>query len=144
MEHDAAIAGLREAFQTIGKRFTSQRQRIWELFAAHPAGLTISEAVEGVRNGGIGHTTVYRTVKELTELGYLQWVHDRDGEHRYIAGRGGHSHPLVCRGCGRVLLIDCQGMSTLHKLIAVQTGFIVDGHHLEVFGTCPDCQARRG
>jgi Fur family transcriptional regulator, ferric uptake regulator len=137
-----AMTDLRRAFQVIGKRFTTQRQRIWELFAAHQAGLTISEAAERVKGEGVGHTTVYRTVKELTELGFLQWVHDRDGEHRYIAGHGGHSHPLVCRSCGRVQLIDCQGMSTLHKLIAVETGFTVDGHHLEVFGTCPACRDR--
>lgn len=137
---DDALADLRRALQTLGKRFTSQRRRIWELFAEHQAGLTISEAAERVKGEGIGQTTVYRTVRELTELGFLKWLHDRDGEHRYIAGGGGHCHPLVCRGCGRVELIDCQGMSTLHKLIAVETGFTVDGHYLEVFGTCPECR----
>ena len=136
------VANLRRAFQTLGKRFTTQRQRIWELFAGHEAGLTISEAAERVKGEGIGQTTVYRTVRELTDLGFLKWLHDRDGEHRYVAGHGGHSHPLVCRGCGRVELIDCQGMSTLHKLIAVETGFTIDGHYLEVFGTCPACRER--
>jgi Fe2+ or Zn2+ uptake regulation protein len=131
---------LREAFNSIGKRFTSQRQRIWEVFNENVTGLTITQAVDLLKNEGIGHTTVYRTVKEFTGLGFLKWVHAADGEHRYVSSLGGHCHPLVCRVCGKVQLVDCQGMSTLQKLIAVETGFLVEGHYLEIFGRCPDCR----
>jgi Fur family ferric uptake transcriptional regulator/Fur family peroxide stress response transcriptional regulator len=33
---------------------------------------------------------------------------------------------------------DCD-LAVLEKLIAKQTGFAVEGHHLEFFGVCPDC-----
>ena len=131
---------LREAFNAMGKRFTPQRQRIWEVFNEKVTGLTIAQAVDLLKSEGIGHTTVYRTVRELSELGFLKWVHNPDSEHRYISCSGGHCHPLVCRICGKVQLIDCQGMSTLQKLISVETGYLIEGHHLEVFGVCPHCR----
>ncbi len=131
---------LRIAFNSLGKRYTAQRQKTWDVFNSSPTGLTIAQAIEMLRSEGIGHTTVYRTVKELTELGFLQWVHTRDGEHLFISSGGGHSHPLVCRRCGTIELVDCQGMITLQKLIAVETGFRVEGHHLEFSGICKQCQ----
>ncbi len=137
---DRIVDDLRLAFNGLGKRFTSQRQRTWEVFHENNAGLTTAQAAELLKSEGIGHTTVYRTVKELNELGFLQCVHGSDGEHRYVSSPGGHCHPLVCRTCGTVRMVDCQGMNTLHKLIAVETGYRVESHHLEVYGVCPRCQ----
>jgi Fe2+ or Zn2+ uptake regulation protein len=102
--------------------------------------MTISEAVGALKNSGIGQATVYRTVKDLTGLGFLKWVHDRDGDHRYVACGSAHCHPVVCRVCGRVELVDCHGLSALQRLIAVETGFEVEGHHLEIVGLCPQCR----
>ncbi|MCU0573046.1 MAG: transcriptional repressor [Syntrophobacteraceae bacterium] len=133
---------LRRVFHSIGKRFTNQRQRIWEVFKEKSSGLTVAQAADLLRADGIGHTTVYRVVKEFVELGFLKWVHGADGEHQYVACAGGHCHPLVCRDCGRVQLVDCQGLNTLQKLVSVETGFRVDGHHLEIFGVCPECLRR--
>lgn len=131
---------LREAFNGIGKRFTTQRRRVWEVFNEAEAGLTTTQAAERLKPENIGHTTVYRTVRELTDLGFLKWVHGPDGEHRYVACAGGHCHPVVCRVCGKVTLVECEGLRTFHKLIALETGFEVEGHHLEMFGVCPDCR----
>ncbi|MCA1794922.1 MAG: transcriptional repressor [Desulfobacteraceae bacterium] len=131
---------LRLAFNTLGKRYTAQRQKILDVFNKNTTGLTIAQAVEMLRSEGIGHTTVYRTVKELTEMGFLQWAHTPQGEHLFISSKGGHCHPLVCRLCGIIELVDCQGMSTLQKLIAVETGFQIEGHHLEFKGICKQCQ----
>jgi len=131
---------MRRAFNAIGKRFTPQRQRIWEVFNQEPRGRTVARAVALLKGEGVGPATVYRTVRELVELGFLKWVHGSDGEHAYVACQGGHCHPLVCRICGKVELVDCLGLGTLHKLINVETGFLVEGHHLEVVGVCPACQ----
>lgn len=130
---------LRKSFRSIGKRFTSQRGKIWAVFRAKPSGLSVVQAADLLRAEGIGQTTVYRVVKELVELGFLKWVHGAEGEHQYVAATGGHCHPLVCRHCGRVELIDCQGLSTLQKLVSIETGFRVEGHHLEIYGVCPQC-----
>lgn len=132
--------GLKKAFRSRRKRFTSQRRKIWEAFGVRPEGMTVPQAVESLRKAGIGQATVYRTVNDLVGLGFLKWVHDRDGEHRYVACGSAHCHPVVCRVCGRVELIDCHGLQALQRLVALETGFAVEGHHLEIVGVCPRCR----
>jgi Fur family ferric uptake transcriptional regulator len=130
---------LRRRFNQIGLRFTEQREAVWRLFESDPAGFTIPRSVEKLAPRGIGQATVYRTVKALVDLGYLKWVHDRGGEHRFVASKPGHSHLVVCRSCSRVIESSDCDLSVLEKLIATQTGFTVEGHYLEFFGLCPEC-----
>ncbi len=130
---------LREQFNRMGLRLTPQRETVWRLFEKNPAGLTISSAIVLLTRKNIGQATVYRTIKALQEIGCLKWVHDQSGEHCFVATRLGHSHMLVCRLCSKVVECSDCDLSVLEKLIARQTGFPVEGHHLEFFGLCPDC-----
>jgi Fe2+ or Zn2+ uptake regulation protein len=130
---------LQRRFNKTGLRFTPQREAVWRLFESDPAGFTISQATVTLAPQGIGQATVYRTIKALQELGYVKWVHDRGGEHRFVASRPGHSHMLVCRSCSKAVEFGDCDLSVMEKLIATQTGFTVEGHHLEFFGLCPEC-----
>ena len=145
------MAELRRGLNRHGLRLTPQREAVWRLFAASSRGYTLPEACRELSERPelsgrasrprqpVGQATVYRVVNALHALGYLRFVHDTDGEHRYLAGRPGHVHHLVCRSCGNAREVrDCD-LSTLQKLLASQTGFTVEGHHLEFFGLCPDC-----
>ncbi|MBF0528805.1 MAG: transcriptional repressor [Deltaproteobacteria bacterium] len=134
---------LRRVFNKIGQRFTPQREEIWRLFEKSASGLTISQATERLAPLGIGQATVYRTVKALQEMGYLKWVHDLGGEHRFVASRPEHCHLLVCRSCAKAVECPDCDIATMEKLIAMQTGFLVEGHHLEFFGLCPDCSKEK-
>jgi Fe2+ or Zn2+ uptake regulation protein len=131
---------LTAAFKDAGVRLTSQRELAWRTFRSHPAGLTITEAVGELEPHGIGLSTVYRTVSLFEQLGLLKRVHDANGEHRYVAGRPGHFHPLVCRSCGTVVEFESCGMEAIEKKLSRETGFAIEGHDLEVHGTCPKCQ----
>ena len=130
---------LRRQFNKTGLRLTPQREAVWRLFETYPAGFTISQATVILAPRGIGQATVYRTIKALQDLGYLRWVHDQSGEHRFVASTPGHSHMLVCRCCSRAVECGDCDLSVLEKLIAAQTGFTIEGHHLEFFGLCPEC-----
>lgn len=132
-------AELRDLFNKTGLRFTLQREAVWRLFESDSAGFTIARATAILALQKIGQATVYRTIRALQDMGYLKWVHSQSGEHRYVASRPGHTHMLVCRLCSKsVECSDCD-LSVLEKLIARQTGFAVEGHHLEFFGLCPEC-----
>ncbi len=130
---------LRRQFNETGLRFTPQREAVWHLFESDPAGFTLSKACLILASRGIGQATVYRTTKALQDLGYLRWVHGQGDEHRFVSSRPGHSHMLVCRSCSKTIECGDCDLSVLEKLIATQTGFIVEGHHLEFFGLCPEC-----
>jgi len=136
---DIALNELKRQFHRLGMRFTSQRRRIFELFENCPRGLTITEAVATLRDEGVGEVTIYRTVKALQEIGRLRWVHDQNGEHRFVACTSEHSHPLVCKRCGKVTEFETCELSLIEKLLSIQTGFTIEGHHLEFYGVCPNC-----
>ncbi len=133
------IAELRRQFHKTGLRFTRQREEVWRLFESDSAGYTIAQTTATLAPQGIGQATVYRTIKALQDLGYLKRVHDQGGEHRFVASKPGHSHMLVCRSCLKAVECGDCDLSVLEKLIAIKTGFAVDGHHLEFFGLCPEC-----
>jgi Fe2+ or Zn2+ uptake regulation protein len=128
-------------FRAQGIPMTRQRRRVWEFFALGSRAATISEATDGLREAGIGQATVYRTVTLLTDLGLLVRVQDRRGDIGYTAPPIGHSHPLVCGLCRRVVRFDGEGdLTELEAKLATGTGFAIYGHHLEVYGVCPECR----
>jgi Fe2+ or Zn2+ uptake regulation protein len=133
---------LRQAFRDSGTRFTAQRETVWKLFAGSPGGFTIAQAVEKLTPRGIGLATVYRTVALLESRDFLHHVHAEGLEHRFVATQPGHLHPLVCRSCGRVTEFESCGLSVLERLLTAETGFRVEGHYLEVYGTCASCKER--
>lgn len=127
-------------------RLTPQRRRILDLLRHSPTGLTIREIVAALADGagrsGAGQATVYRAVKALGDHGLVAFVHDTDGEHRYVCPSADHAHRVVCRGCGQTReFLECD-LEALETLVASRTGFAVHGHHLEMFGLCPGCQTR--
>jgi Fe2+ or Zn2+ uptake regulation protein len=125
--------------------FTRQRRLVWDFFAGADRAATITEAAEALRPEGVGQATVYRTVTLLGDLGLLARVQDRRGDICYTAPPIGHSHPLICGACRRIVRFDGNGdVKELEARLERETGFSVYGHHLEVYGICPDCAARGG
>jgi len=131
-------------FREKGIPFTRQRRLIWEFFAAGDRAATITEAADALRGDGVGQATVYRTVTLLSDLGLLARVQDRRGDICYTAPPIGHSHPLICGGCRKVVRFDGDGdVAELEAKLAAATGFAIYGHHLEVYGVCPACRAAK-
>ena len=138
-------ADIEAVFRAKGIPFTRQRRLIWDTVAGNDHAVTITEMVEALHEHGIGQATVYRTVALLNELGLLARVQDLRGEICYTAPPIGHSHPLVCGVCRRIVRFDGDGdLADLEPRLAGESGFEIYGHHLEVYGICPECRARRG
>ena len=102
-------------------------QEIWELAEAdHP---------------GLGLVTVYRTLVLLEDLGLVRRVHRADGCHAYLPASPGHSHAVICSGCGRATEFSGgDDVRPLIKRVEAATGFTVNSHLLQLSGLCPDCQ----
>jgi len=85
--------------------------------------------------------TIYRTLELLTKLNLVCRVHAPDGCRSYMMRRPTeHHHHLVCSGCGLAVdFTDCD-LSNLEKKLAEQSGFIIEGHLLELYGRCQDCR----
>jgi Fur family transcriptional regulator, ferric uptake regulator len=95
----------------------------------------------------LGRATVFRAVDLLVERGILDRVVFADGTHRFrVCGGGGdlhhhHHHHVTCTSCRRVVEVEACLSPALLEAISRKTGFALEGHAVELFGRCPDCQA---
>jgi Fur family transcriptional regulator, ferric uptake regulator len=92
------------------------------------------------RGSSVGRATVFRTIEVLVEIGALERVHQPDGSHGYVVCGPGHHHHLVCSACGEVVEFEDCNVDELIDNLSTQTNFKIEGHWLEIFGTCDRCQ----
>jgi Fur family transcriptional regulator, ferric uptake regulator len=126
-----------------GYKLTPQRHALLKVFASHHDHLSPDELFRITRQEypDIGRVTIYRTLELLNKLNLVCRVHAQDGCRSYMMKRPTeHHHHLVCTGCGRAVdFTDCD-LSNLEKSLAEKTGFTIEGHLLELYGKCQDCQ----
>ncbi len=132
-----------EHIQRSGLRKTSQRDLIMETFLSTEEHLTIEDLHRLVqrRDPSVGHTTVYRTLKLLTEAGLAREV--RFGDNKtYFEHHHDHDHHdhMICTACGRVLEFFSEAIENLQDEMAEQFGFLPTHHSLRMWGLCSECQ----
>jgi len=89
----------------------------------------------------IGLVSVYRTLEVLMELALVRKVHSPDDCHGYVLASPGHHHHLICRECDRAVEFNGgEDLTSLVSRIQSETGFNIDGHMLQLYGLCPECQ----
>ena len=95
------------------------------------------------RGERVGLTTVYRTLQGLADAGEVDVMRPPGGEHLYRRCSQGHHHHLVCRACGRAVEVEGPAVESWAERVAGQHGYRDVSHTLEIFGTCPECAAKR-
>jgi|SRR5690606_332929 len=134
-----------EHIQQAGLRRTGQRDLILETFLRTEEHLTSEDLYRLVNrlDPSIGHTTVYRTLKLLTEAGLAREVRFGDNktyyEHHYDHEH--HDH-LICTECGTVIEFFSQEIENLQDEMAAKYGFTLSHHSLRMWGLCSECQAK--
>ena len=129
-----------------GRKSTRQREEIFKIFQDSSGHRSLPEirALVSKRFPRIGYTTVYRTMKLLTELGLAAQRKFADGETRYEPTTGGEHHDhIICVGCGKIIEFEDEALETLQKRIAERYRFHTLHHRLELYGRCADCGARK-
>jgi Fur family ferric uptake transcriptional regulator len=135
-----------EHIQKAGLRRTGQRELIMEIFLRTEEHLTSEDLYFLVHREDptVGHTTVYRTLKLLTEAGLAREVRFGDNktyyEHHY--NHAHHDH-MICTECGRVIEFFSQDIENLQDQMADKFGFRPTHHSLRMWGVCSDCQESR-
>ena len=143
LEHFRAL--LHEHMEKRGLRSTDQRRLIVETFFKVPNHISIEELLAEVRQQDkrVGYATVYRTLKLLTECGVAFERKFGDGLTRYeLADESSHHDHLICVDCGRIVEFEEPKIEELQEKIASRHGFLLKSHKHEMYGSCPDCQAK--
>jgi len=132
-----------EHIQNSGLRRTAQRDLILEIFLRTEEHLSSEDLYWLVqkKDSNVGHTTVYRTLKLLTEAGLAREVRFGDGktyyEHHY--NREHHDH-MICTECGKVVEFFSPEIEELQVAMAEKYGFRPTHHSLRILGLCEECQ----
>lgn len=136
-----AIVG---ALEGAGYRLTSPRRALARLIATRAGHFTAEELLRESRRGrlGVGRATIFRSLDVLADLGIVERVDLPGGAHAFVACEPTHHHHVVCSSCGRTTGAPDLGLEQVAAAIGRETGFRVMSHRLELFGLCPDCQAR--
>src|SRR5690606_25728686 len=133
-----------ESLRDVGLRITGPRREVVEAICAREMPFSADEVYDELRAAGssTGRATVFRTLDLLVGLRLLGRVHRPDGSHGYVLREPGHRHHLVCSTCGTVVEFQDCNVAALADELADRTRFRIEGHWLEFFGVCADCQSR--
>ena len=132
-----------EHIQKTGLRKTAQRDLILEIFLITEEHLSSEDLYWLVQKQDptVGHTTVYRTLKLLTDAGLAREVRLGDGrtyyEHHY--NHEHHDH-MICTECGKVIEFFSPELEAMQDEMADKYNFKPTHHSLRILGICEDCQ----
>ena len=120
------------------RRNTQQRREILEVFERNNRPLASEEVLQLAQQkmSGLGIATVYRTIKALTDEGWLVPVEVPGAPPRYEVRGKAHHHHFHCLKCGK--LFELEGcLERLGELIP--GSFRVVDHVVLIYGYCAHC-----
>jgi Fur family transcriptional regulator, ferric uptake regulator len=131
------------ALEETGRRLTGPRRRVAGLLDRRQGTFTAADLLADAHRGRlhVGRATVFRALELFTELGLLERVDLPTGEHAYVACEPLHHHHVICSDCGRQTEVDDAGVQAIVDEMARRTGYRIDRHRLELYGTCGTCMA---
>ena len=132
--------------QKKGLKRTAQRDLILEVFLnaeGHMSGEDLYGLVRD-KDSTVGQTTVYRTLRLLTEAGLAREVRFGDGrahyEHNY---KHQHHDHMICSECGKIIEFYSPELEAIQDAMAAKHRFELTGHLLRMIGICADCRKAR-
>lgn len=126
----------------VGLKHTAQRDTILRTFVETRDHLSTDELFRLVKkkDAGIGFTTVYRTLKLLTECGLASEVAFHDGvmryEHQFY--RRSHHH-MVCTNCGSSVEFFSPEIEKVETEVGRKHHYRTTRHSFQIFGLCENC-----
>ena len=123
-------------------KLTQQRMDILQKLLSIQDHVNAEELFHQVRkdNPSIGYSTVYRTLKLLSECGIVTENHFGDRITRYESSfnKAHHDH-IVCVKCSEIYEFENEEIEKLQKEVAKNLGFKMLDHKLEIYGICKQC-----
>ena len=140
-----AQAIFHDHLRRVGLKQTGQRATILGTFLDTRDHLSTDELYRLVKKKDerIGFTTVYRTLKLLSECGLASEVAFNDGiaryEHQY--NRRNHHH-MVCTQCSTSVEFFSPEIERVEREIGRKHKYITTRHTFQVYGLCDTCQKK--
>lgn len=124
-------------------RITPQRHAILEYLATSKSHPTADEIYKSLASNfpNMSVATVYNNLRVFLEVGLIKELTYGDASSRFDFITHDHYH-IICEECRDIVDFQYPGLEEIERLAAHVTGFKVNSHRLEVYGTCPRCLAK--
>jgi Fur family ferric uptake transcriptional regulator len=132
--------------QKRGLKRTSQRDLILEVFLRTEGHVTGEDLYRLVReqDASVGQTTVYRTLRLLTDSGLAREVRFGDGRAHYERNyKHEHHDHMICSECGKVIEFYSPELEAIQDAMAAKHRFELTSHLLRMIGICAECRKAR-
>ncbi|MBE1555847.1 peroxide-responsive transcriptional repressor PerR [Sporosarcina limicola] len=132
-----------DALKTSGVRITPQRHAILKYLIStesHPTADVIYKSLES-DFPNMSVATVYNNLRVFRNSGLIKELTYGDASSRFDFVTHDHYH-IICDECGTIVDFHHPGLEEVEHLASHVTGFKVNSHRLEVYGTCPSCASR--
>jgi len=133
--------------RTKNLKMTSPRETVLAAFLETEGHLSAEDVLAAARrlNPGIGHATVFRTLKLLSEAGLARDACQDEGPRRYEhAYHHSHHDHLLCVRCGKIIEFCDPAIEKAQDKIFAAYGFKAVGHTMELKGLCAECASLEG
>lgn len=146
--YESAHARLTDYMRGKGLKLTRQRESILRAFLDGQKHLSIDELLQQTRRlqSGVGHATVYRTMRLFVEAGIAHEHSFGDGPAQFEPAHPGdddHHDHIICTSCSKIIEFENEEIEELQERVAREHGFILTDHRMQLFGLCPDCQKKK-
>lgn len=128
-------------------RFTPQRQVILDVFLRSEGHIEADDLFLEIQkiDSSIGIATVYRTLNLFVECGLARENVLGGGQKSFekLYRQGHHDH-LICLQCRKIVEFEHPLIEKYQLEICRAYGFTLNQHQMEIYGTCSNCQKKRG
>jgi Fur family ferric uptake transcriptional regulator len=136
-------SAFKQIIRRMNLKVTNQRIAILQSLHAGRAHVSAQEVFENVHREfpEIGFATVYRFLRDLTDLGVVTEVRMGGMPARYEITPQRHHDHLTCTRCGVICEFENSAIEQLQEKVAKDFGFKLTNHVLELYGICPQCMS---
>ena len=124
-------------------KITKQRRTVLNVFLECNSHVSVEElySIVSEQDPKIGLATIYRTLALLTKSGLALEMDFGDGQKRYESSfMSAHHDHMVCTECGKIIEFNHPLIEKYQEEIAIQNGFKITSHKLDLFGHCNNCK----
>ena len=124
-------------------RYSKQRESILKLLSglkSHPTAEWLYQELQ-TENEHISLATVYRNLKQLTQMGEIQSFETKDRTEHYDACIDLHYH-FVCERCKKIFDLDIPPLKSLDEDVKSKCGHDIKEHSLIFYGECCECRTQ--
>ncbi len=122
------------------------RLAVLEVFLRTEHHVTLQELAAAVRDSGyrLEEGFIRETIDLMCHYGFSRANHFDNGEIRYEHRHLGQHHDhLICTKCKKIIEFENKDIERLQRQIALNYGFHMLQHKMELYGICRDCLAHR-